>query len=333
MSIGKLTNEDLKHFIIDEIKPKRSDILIRPGVGEDCAAIQFGEYACVVTTDPITGATEELGKLAVHVSVNDIASSGAEPVALLLTLLCPEGTALEDIQKIVADANKTANAMNIEIIGGHTEITNAVNRIVVSVTAFGRTKAEELIMTSGANSGEYLYMTKTVGLEGAAIIAREKETTLKEVLTKHEIQLAQSFIEQISVMREGEIGKQLKVSAMHDVTEGGILGAVYEMCEASKLGCKIYNDKFTIHEVTQKICAFFNINPLKLISSGSMLMSINKEIAPAFEQAMIEAEIPYSKIGILTAATDRLLIFGEEADEAICDVIEPPVGDELYAVV
>ncbi len=333
MSIGKLSNEDLNHFIIDEIKPKRSDILVRPGVGEDCAAIKFGDYACVVTTDPITGATEELGKLAVHVSVNDIASSGAEPVALLMTLLCPEGTALEDMQRIITDANKTANAMNIEIIGGHTEITTAVNRIVVSVTAFGNTLAEDIIMTSGAQYGEYLYMTKTAGLEGTAIIAKEKEEELKSVLTKTEIQDAQSFIEQISVLREGEIGKRLNVSAMHDVTEGGILGAIYEMCEASKVGCKIYNSKFAVDEITRKICEFFNINPLKLISSGSMLMSINKETAPAYEQAMIEAEIPYSKIGVLTEELDRILIFGEEAGEEIFDVIEPPVGDELYSVI
>ena len=333
MSIGKLSNEDLNHFIIDEIKPKRSDILIRPSVGEDCAAIKFGDYACVVTTDPITGATDELGKLAVHVSVNDIASSGAEPVALLMTLLCPEGTTLEDMQKIITDANKTANEMNVEIIGGHTEITTAVNRIVVSVTAFGNTMAEDIIMTSGAQRGEYLYMTKTAGLEGTAIIAKEKEEDLKSVLTKTEIQDAQSFIEQISVLREGEIGKRLKVSAMHDVTEGGVLGAIYEMCEASKVGCKIYNSKFVVHEITRKICEFFNIDPLKLISSGSMLMSINKETAPAYEQAMIEAEIPYSRIGVLTEELDRILIFGEEADEEIFDVIGPPVGDELYSVV
>ncbi|MBF4695232.1 AIR synthase family protein [Fusibacter ferrireducens] len=333
MSVGKLSNADLNHFIIDEIKPQRSDILIRPGVGEDCAAIKFGEYACVVTTDPITGATEELGKLAVHVSVNDIASSGAEPVALLMTLLCPEDTALESIQQIVVDANKAANAMNIEIIGGHTEMTNAVNRIVVSVTAFGSTRAEDIIMTGGAKSGDYLYMTKYAGLEGTAIIAKEKEEILKDYLTKNEIQDAQSFIEQISVLREGEIGKHLKVSAMHDVTEGGVLGAIYEMCEASKVGCKVYNNKFAIHELTQKICEHFNINPLKLISSGSMLMSVDKDVAPAYEQAMIEAEIPYSKIGVLTEEMDRILIFGEEADEEIFDVIEPPVEDELYTVV
>lgn len=333
MSIGKLSNEDLNRFIIDEIKPVRSDILVRPGVGEDCAALKFGDEACVVTTDPITGATEELGKLAVHISVNDIASSGAEPVAILLTLLCPEHTTLDEIQQIVKDANEAANHMNIEIIGGHTEVTSAVNRVVVSVTAFGRTRVEEMIMTGGGKAGDYLYMSKYAGLEGTAILANEKESDLKAILTNSEISEAKGFINHISVLREGEIGKRLQVSAMHDVTEGGVLGAAYEMCEASNLGCKIYNNQIEISDITQKICEFYNINPLKLISSGAMLLSVTKEGAPAFEQAMLEAEIPYSRIGLLTETLDRILIFGEEADQEIFDVIEPPVGDELYKVI
>ncbi len=333
MSIGKLSNEDLNHFVIDEIKQVRGDILVRPGVGEDCAAIRFGDEACVVTTDPITGATEELGKLAVHISVNDIASSGAEPVAILLTLLCPEQTSMEEMQQILRDANETANSMNIEIIGGHTELTSAVNRIVVSVTAFGRTKADEIIMTGGAKAGDYLYMSKYVGLEGTAIIAKEKEEALREVLNHSELLEAQGYVNEISVLREGEIGKRLKISAMHDVTEGGVLGAVFELCEASEVGCKIYNNQLVVTDLTQKICEFYNINPLKLISSGAMLMSVSKESAPAFEQSMIEAEILYSKIGILTDTLERILVFGDEADQEIFDVIEAPIGDELYKVI
>ncbi len=333
MNVGKLSNEELSRVIFDEIKEIRSDILVRPGVGEDCGVVKIEDMACVLTTDPITGATEELGKLAVHVSLNDVASSGAEPVAILLTLLCPENTEPKEIQRIISDANREANALNVEIIGGHTEITSAVNRIIVSVTAFGKTPVEKLIRTKGAHAEDYLYLTKHVALEGTAIIAREKEEDLREVLGRSEIQEAMEMFNKISVLKEGQIGSTVGVSAMHDVTEGGVLGAIYELCECNELGCKVYNHQFNVKEVTQKICDYYTLNPLKLISSGSMLMSVPRDKAPEFEQQMLQAEIEYAKIGFLTEVQDKLLVYGEEADQEIADPIEPPMSDELYKVV
>ena len=111
MEVGKLKNEVLGEIVLSEIHRIREDVLIRPGIGEDCAAIAFGDYACVLTTDPITGSGSQLGKLAVHVCLNDIASSGAEPVGLMLTLLCPENTTKDEIQAILKEANQTAKEL------------------------------------------------------------------------------------------------------------------------------------------------------------------------------------------------------------------------------
>lgn len=333
MEVGKLKNEVLGEIVLSEIHTVRDDILIRPNVGEDCTAVAFGELACVLTTDPITGTDKNIGQLAVNVCLNDIASSGAEAVGIMLTLLCPEATTQETIGQILREANETANQYDVEIIGGHTEITNAVNRIIVSATALGKTPINRLIKTSGAAVGDYIYLTKTAGLEGTAIIVSELENELYDVLTKSEIQEAKDMLKQISVVNEGKIGVRIGASAMHDATEGGILGAIHEVCEASGKGCKVKADKIVIHPVTEKLCEYYNINPLKLISSGTMVICIPQDLASDLEKALLDFRIEYSRVGVITEERDKKLIMGDASVEEIFDYIESPEADELYKVI
>ncbi|MBE0450412.1 MAG: AIR synthase family protein [Clostridia bacterium] len=333
MSVGKLSNDDLGKVVLKKIKPVRDDILIRPGIGEDCAAIEFGDMACVLTTDPITGSGSNLGKLAVHVCVNDIASSGSVPVALLLTVLCPKDTEKEVIEELLNEANKEANSMGIEIIGGHTELTTAVNRIVVSATAIGKIPKEKLIRTGDAQNGDWIYLTKKAGLEGTAIIATDKRRDLLEILSNRELDKASSMMEQISVLREGLIGQKVGVSAMHDATEGGVIGAIHELCEASGKGCRIRREKISIHAVTEKICDFYHIDPLKLIASGSMVMAVPPERAAYLEKAFLDAGIEYSKVGVVTENQEKIICYGEDSVEMICEEISSPESDELYKVI
>lgn len=333
MNVGKLSNDDLEKVVLKKIKPVREDILIRPGIGEDCAAIEFGDMACVLTTDPITGSDSNLGKMAVHVCVNDIASSGSLPIALLLTVLCPVDTSKDVIEDLLDEANKEANIMGIEIIGGHTELTSAVNRIIVSATAIGKIEKNKLIRTGNAQNGDWIYLTKKAGLEGTAIIAIDKRNDLLELLSNKELDEASELMEEISVLKEGLIGQQVRVSAMHDATEGGVLGAIHELCEASGKGCRIRKEKISIHPVTEKICDHYHIDPLKLIASGSMVMAVNPERAADLEKGLLNAEIEYSKVGVVTDKQDKILCYGEDSVEMICDEILPPESDELYKVI
>lgn len=334
MTVGKLKNETLGEVVFSEIDQVRTDILIRPGVGEDCAAIAYGDLACVLTTDPITGSGSQLGRLAVNVCLNDIASSGAEGVGLMLTLLCPVGTKPHEIQSILREANQAAKALGVEIIGGHTEITDAVNRTIVSATAVGKMKSKDLISTSGANAGDWLYMTKQVATEGTAIIANDREMALKAFLTDSELNQAKAMMEQISVVSEGQIGVLSGVSAMHDATEGGVLGAIHELCEASGAGCVVFKNQFTLSPITEKICKQFDIDPFKLISSGTMIMTINPVNAGLLESNLSAAGIVFSKIGYLTENLDKVLATTEDDfEKGLFTPIASPESDELYKVI
>ena len=138
LKVGKLDSDLLKNAVIDRISLKRPEVLVRAGIGEDCAVMDFGKYECVLSTDPITAAVSEIGRLAIHISCNDIASNGVEPVGILLAVMLPEGSTEEDVKTIMGQAADAAAACNVEIIGGHTEVTPAVNKPVIVSTAIGR---------------------------------------------------------------------------------------------------------------------------------------------------------------------------------------------------
>ena len=161
----------------------------------------------------------------------------------------------------------------MEILGGHTEVTEAVNRIVVSCTAIGKGKAQDAVATSGAKLGDEIVVTKLLCMEGTSIIVNDYLDRVQDVLTHKEIEIAKDYVNSISVVNEGRIAGEFGVNSMHDITEGGVLGALWEVAEASNLGFKVYNDKMPISEITYKMCEKLNIDPLKFISSGSMLIT------------------------------------------------------------
>lgn len=323
MKIGKLTNETLKKLILDKL-PSANDVMLTSGVGEDCAAIEFGSEACVLSTDPITGATEAIGSLAVHVSGNDIASSGAEPKYMLATLLVPPDKTEEDIARVVDELIQTSEELGISIIGGHTEVTDAVTRIVMSTTVIGRVPKEKLISSSGAQPGDDIIMTKYAGVEGTCILYGEYPDELSSILSDTDKQEAEGLLKSLSVIKEGTIASEVGATAMHDITEGGVYGAVHELCIASNVGCELYSDEIPILESTTKICSRFGINPKRLIGSGSMLITTkntDKLIKSLKETGINAAVIGKIKEGEITVT-----------EGGINTVLAPPQADELFSI-
>ena len=312
LPIGKLPNDLLAGLIRPEITP-RSELLTGPAVGEDCAVLDFGGGWLVATTDPITGSDKEIGRLGIHVSLNDLASAGAEPIAILVTLLCPPGTLEQDIADIMNAIRETAASMNVALAGGHTEITDAVTRTIVNVTALGRTPVGGAITTSGARPGDAMIMTKAAGIEGTSLIAHEKEKELIARFGEDVVTVAKCFLDDISVVPEGKLAAANGVHAMHDITEGGVLGAVWEMCTASGVGVVLEKERIPIRKETEMICAYYGVNPLRLISSGSMLMAC--EDGAGMVKKLTEAGIPAAVIGF--ANGEEMLGRDENAGQII----------------
>ena len=330
LKAGKLDTELLENIVFKHIHHKRPEVLVRPGVGEDCATLDFGQYECVMSTDPITAAISEIGRLAIHITCNDIASNGVEPLGIMLAVMLPLGTTAEEIERIMMQAAEVSEKLGVEIIGGHTEITPAVNRPVIVSTAVGRTLAGGSQRAQNMRPGDLILMTKQTGLEGAGIIASDFEEELSGVLTPEEIREAKGYLKEVSVLKEGVAAGKVGTAGMHDITEGGVLGAVWELSEIADVGLLIDEESIPVTPVTRKLCKHFGIDCLRLISSGSMMIIAHPEKKDAVMEAVRAAGVPVACIGTVTeAAAGRFMVRADGTKTAIT----PPESDELYKVV
>lgn len=326
MNVGKISETVLKRSVLNQIRHRRNEVLVGPAIGEDCSILEVADdEVLVISTDPITGTVQDIGTLAVHITANDIASNGAEVIGIMLTILLPEGTMESDLRAMMMDMETVCEKLNIEIIGGHTEITKAVHQPIVTVTGIGKMKRNEMIKTAGAKPGQEIVMSKWAGLEGTAIIAAAKEEELRTKYSASFIDGAKKMMEHISVVPEARLARAAHVTSMHDVTEGGIFGALWEIGAASKVGMEVDLKKILLKQETVEICEFYDLNPYMLISSGCMLMITDK--ANQLVDNLKAGGIAAAVIGRITEGNDRIIINEDERR-----YLEPPKSDELYKV-
>lgn len=327
MKIGKLTISDLEELIFKNIKNNNKHILSSGEIGSDCAAIEIGENVLYLSSDPITGTSNEIGKLAININCNDIATTGVSPLGIMLTILAPEKTTKKEIATIMKQAQTEAEKLGVTILGGHTEITNSVNKIVISATSIGIGEKKDFKDKNLVKPGDHLLITKGVGIEGTGIISFEKEDIIEKNLGSNILSDGKDMLNFTSVVKEGVlIGKYSK--GMHDVTEGGLLGALWETSSLYNLGILIDYNKIYIHESVKKICNFFDIDPLRLISSGTMLIVSSAENSIVIKEILEKNSISCFDIGVFTESKDKILIKNKQKIN-----IAPPESDELYKVV
>lgn len=323
MKAGKVPAAVLERVVYPHLG-RRADVLIHAHLGEDCAVVDFGEQVAVLTTDPITGASGYLGRYAVHVACNDLATSGAEPVALLLTLLLQEGTTEGELEHIMREVGDTADELHVEIVGGHTEVTPGIDRAIAVVTALGRAPRGGVISASGARPGDRVLLTKTAGIEGTAILAIDLADRLRGGVDKAVLEQAQGFLDRISVVRDGLAAARAGATAMHDVTEGGVLGGAWELAEAAGIGIEVDTATIPVAPETAAICGTLGLDPLRLISGGAMLVA-----TPVPEQtaaALRGAGVPAAQIGMMTDRERSIIHDGRRLP------LRAPERDELWRV-
>lgn len=327
MKIGKVPENVLKRSVFKQIKFKREEVLIHPGVGEDCSVLQLKpDEVFVLSTDPITGAVNDIGTLAVHVTANDLATAGSEPVGILLSILLPPSAEEADLKALMRELESACETLHIEILGGHTEVTPVVNQPVVTVTGVGKVKKDQVLFTKGAKPGQDIVVTKWIGLEGTSIIASGKEKALRQHYSQDFVDRAKGFIQYISVVEEAMTAREFGVSAMHDITEGGVFGALWEVAAAGGVGLTVDLKKIPLKQETVEICEFFDLNPYQLISSGSMLIACDK--GHDLVEQLGKKGIHSAVVGKFTDNNDKIIIYDEEEIR----YLEPPKTDELYKV-
>jgi hydrogenase maturation factor len=281
-ALGKLKHKYLANLIANlDINDDR--VISGSKIGEDAAVIDIpGDKYLVAKTDPITFATDQIGYYVVNINVNDLVCTGAKPLWFQSTILLPEkNTTAELIEQIFEDINNTCKSMDITVIGGHTEITSQLNRPVIIGSLIGEVEKNKLVLNSGAEAGDALILTKGIFIEGTSIIGREKEKVLTDQGFNNDfIQKCQDYLFNpgISVFKEARlVHDNFQIKSCHDPTEGGIYTAIAEMTNTSMTGVVIEEEKITILPEPKVFSELFDLNPFNTISSGSLLIAVNKE--------------------------------------------------------
>lgn len=342
MKTGKLTNEQLSSIVLSRLPKLSENTLVGADIGADCAWINMGDRLMVISSDPITAGGMQSGTLTVHVSCNDIAACGVRPSGILIDIVAPSSATEDDISEIVSQASREAEKLGVDIVGGHTEVSDSVNTFVVISTAFGIVDKNHPIPRGKARAGDKLIQTKKCAIEGSYIAATEHRTKLTAKVSSEYIEEAASYNSLISVVNEGSAAGSLVASSeekndhgyyygaaslMHDITEGGVLGAAYEMAHYSGLGVNVFEDNIPISEASKQICIALDIDPYRLISSGSLLIASSEpdRVIEAIKNAGVDACV----IGEFTDASEGFKIIDKDGRFIEMD---PPSADEIYRI-
>ena len=328
LPIGKLDPKALKQLVFSRLGESSPRVLLGPSIGEDATVIDFGNKALVIHSDPITGAVENIGRHAVYVCTNDIATRGVRPLWILTVFLLPENITLAQLKSITSQIDEAAKELDIAVVGGHSEVTPGIDRPILVTTALGETPKAKFIRTSGAKKGDSIIVTKGAAIEGTSILANELESSLQAKVGKEVVERAKQFIKRLSVVKDALTAvKAGGVHAMHDATEGGVAGGLQEIAWASNVGLIAYENKLNVFPETQAICKALGIDPLRTISSGTLIIAAEDKKAEKIVKSLKQKGIPASIVGKIMSKGKGSFIVRE--DGARLD-LSTPVKEELW---
>jgi hydrogenase maturation factor len=324
MKAGKLKESILKRSVLKQLHRRNKDVLMGPAVGGDYGAVAVNDQmAVVLSSDPITLTRDALGSSAILAACNDVACSGAKLMGISVTVLLPTSYNEEELRELIKDMDAACEACGVDVISGHTEVTRGVKEPLVIATAMGTVERNRILHSSHVRPGMDIVATKWVGLEGTAILAREQEEVLRSRYSQPFIDNAKIFAQMMSIVPEAAVAVRAGAVAMHDVSEGGVFGALWELAESAGVGLEIDLKKIPIRQETVEICEFFDMNPYKIVSGGCLLIATMDGNGMVLE--LEKAGIPAAVIGKATDSNDRVLLNEEERR-----FLETTQTDELY---
>jgi len=325
---GKIPIEILKEVVFKNLGVERKEVVVGPTAGIDGAVLDVGNKSLIVSMDPITGAVERIGWSAVNVNANDIATFGVEPIFLFSCIMLPENADKKTVEGICGQMDAAAKELGIAIVGGHCESTPGLTNPIVVGCVMGLTDKGNYVTAGGAKEGDKIILTKSAGIEGTAILASDREQQLMKTVDPSILSNAKKFYNQISVVKDALTAYRTGgVHAMHDPTEGGIIGGIHEMADASNSGAKVFEDRIVVEPETAKICRFFEVDPLQLISSGALLIAAEADKASEIIENLMREHIYAAAIGEFSGNVNKRLLVRK--DDSVQD-LPRPLSDHLW---
>lgn len=328
---GKIPPEALRGVVFRRLGVPCGELLQGPGVGEDAALLRVGDRVVAVASDPITGAVEDAGWLVVHINANDIASCGIRPRWFLCVAMLPEGADRDLLERLMDQIHSACLEVGVSLIGGHTETTPGLDRPLLIGFMMGEAEEGAYVTTGGARTGDRIIMTKAAGIEGTSILARDLRHILAEKVGEEILRRAEGLMRRISVVPEAmEAVRAGGVHALHDPTEGGVLNGLWEMAEASGVGLLVEEEAVRVLEETRCICEALEIDPLKLLGSGALLVSADPERGEEIVDAISSMGVEASVIGEVRPLEEGRRLRRLDGSEEPIGAVEQ---DHLYVVI
>ncbi len=337
MKTGKISESILKRSVLKQIEKVHSEVLKGAGVGEDCAFLSWEKHddnkdadsgGMAVSTQTVALGISDAAFLAV------MAAAGALARTVTLAVTLPEGAEEILLRELMEQALDCCRKLKIQIVGGHTEVSRSVRQPVVTATVIGEYQknavlkdAEKEKQAAGKTdvyspAGLDIVVSKWIGMEGTSIIAKEKERELLKRFPPVLVKMAGEQREYLSVASEAATALKSGVYAMHDVRNGGIFGALWEISRKLGVGLCVDLKKIPVRQETIEICEFYNLNPYELISGGMLIMLTRdgQRLAEDLENKGINGIV----IGSTNDGNDKIIVNQEEIR-----YLEPPVPDEI----
>jgi hydrogenase expression/formation protein HypE len=313
----------LPAWLLHKVLPRASNdpsVLVGPGLGRDAAAIAVGDRVIVAKNDPITFASENGASHLVDVNANDIACMGATPRWLLVTSLLPRGVTPADVLNQFAELRETCRQRSVELIGGHTEIVPGLERPILIGMMLGDASPSDLLAPGQASPGDVLLVTKSLAIEGTALLARERADELRERIGDDAVQAAANLLHDpgISIVVEAQIARRSGgATALHDPTEGGLATAVRELASVSGTGVEIDAGAVPILPETRAVADALGLDPLGMLASGSLLIAARPDSVSGLTRDIEAAGIQVSSIGLLTTTPNDFTLISDGVQQEL----------------
>ncbi|MCS7128021.1 MAG: AIR synthase family protein [Sulfolobales archaeon] len=326
MTVGKPKREILESMVFKYTGINDPDVVQGPAFGEDAGIVRLGDGYLVTHTNPITTASRRIGWLSINVAANDVAVRGARPRWAESVVLMPPNSPEDLVNEIMSDVDKAAKKIGISIIGGHTEYTPGLPRPIVISTVIGYTN-KRVVTTKGAQLEDLVIAAGYIGGEGTSVIAWDFPHLLTEKgLSPDVIVEARKFIDRVSIV-EAALRIAPYASSMHDLTEGGLLEGLYEVSIASGVRLVIDPSLIQLNSVVAMVTGALNIDPLKLLSSGSLVATIPEPYVERAVSSLLEIGIPCSVIGRVVSGEPGVVL---SSSGRVLNEVRESIIDEIY---
>jgi len=338
--IGKISAEVFNELIFPHLGAKNKHVLVGPQHGVDVGVVEIGNKAVALTSDPVFIVPEygfrRAAWFATHILASDVVTSGLAPTYLTIDLNLPMSITEEELSTVWTTIDEECKKMGMAIICGHTaRYDNCFYPMVGGATVLAVGDIDEYVSPRFAKVGDKIIITKGPAIEACGIFATMFSKYLAKQFGENFAKKAQNIFYKMSVVEDAltavKIGvRDEGISAMHDATECGIWGGVYEIAQAAGVGVRIEKEKIVVEQGVPEICQLFKIDPYKSISEGTLIITCRPKKANKVVEILTKKNIKASIVGELIDAEYGMRLVEDGKEQKLMHPVVDPFWKAFY---